>query len=587
MSDQSTDIGTIYREYLSYLEDNNLVEGDGPQQVVSRIAALMINPDREEISTLRTFMSENGYLGIASESTDGFSEIGFIGQTLSKISAAIFDGESARNEATIESTAATLFPGGLRDINDPSFGTGEQRDKFFQWLVDNGYMDGEAANSIIDMINSGPFGANATKTIIIAGIVLNFASTIGQIVGGDKYKELLSAYTPNAPDATALLKPYLIAKNDRESILNLMKESGYKTQDIRYLLLNNETVFEWTDVREQFLRGIITEDQARSELERGGYTPDRIDALMQTWSIIPSPQDLFWMVSKEAFEDEQSTYFGLDDEFPTEQLEWLNKQGYSTYWARKFWRAHWSAPSIQMGYEMLHRGLIDEHELDLLFRVQEIPSFWRDRLMKMSYPPLTRVDVRRMYRSGSIDLETVYKTYRDLGYNDENARMLTDWTETEYGPETKELTRSQIENAYSDGLVTEQQAIQLFKQSGYSDGQAQWLISNVNFQKTKELRKRQIGIVESRFKAGVIDEAEAKSQLSQLEISGPRIEVYIEEWRIDMQADVKWPSKTDLSKFIKAGLIDRDTYRSYMGRIGYPKALIELYLQLDVGSTEE
>ena len=81
------------------------------------------------------------------------------------------------------------------------------------------------------------------------------------------------------------------------------------------------------------------------------------------------------MVAKEAFEPDIYTTLGLDEEFPSEQVKWLEDQGISEEWARKYWIAHWDQPSIGQGFEMLHRGVIGPATLDMLFRAIEIPSF--------------------------------------------------------------------------------------------------------------------------------------------------------------------------------------------------------------------
>ena len=53
---------------------------------------------------------------------------------------------------------------------------------------------------------------------------------------------------------------------------------------------------------------------------------------------------------------------------------------------------------------MLHRGVIDTAELDMLLRAQDVMPFWRDRLTAIAYRPLTRVDVRRMYKQGVLNV---------------------------------------------------------------------------------------------------------------------------------------------------------------------------------------
>ena len=287
------------------------------------------------------------------------------------------------------------------------------------------------------------------------------------------------------------------------------------------------------------------------------------------------------MVGKEAFEPDQIQVFGLDDKFPGDQVEWLEKQGLSRFWAEKYWIAHWTPPSLQLGFEMYHRGQLDDHELDLLFQLHEIPPFFRPKLKAISYRLLTRVDVRRMYRAGEIDAQKVFDTYKGSGYSNEDAQSMTNWVIAEYSPEQKELTRSQVERAYADGQLTESEAIQLLIQIGYTTEQAQWLTNNVELQEAKRLQDKVIDVIKTQYVNRLIDEVKARTALAEQEVSQARIDVYMLEWNLDIQLDVKLPSKTDVSKFYKSGIINKDQYRSFMRELGYDDELIGLYNNLD------
>ncbi|GAI69295.1 unnamed protein product, partial [marine sediment metagenome] len=85
--------------------------------------------------------------------------------------------------------------------------------------------------------------------------------------------------------------------------------------------------------------------------------------------------------------------------------------------------------SILQGFEMLHRDVITPEQLNSLFMATDIMPWWREKLQAISYSPLTRVDVRRVFKMGIIDREQVYRTYLDLGYNEEKAEWLTSFTE--------------------------------------------------------------------------------------------------------------------------------------------------------------
>lgn len=447
-------------------------------------------------------------------------------------------------------------------------------------------LDPESANWIREIYNDSRIKGGFLTMAILAGIVLKAVSNIGDIAGGDFYRNAMKRLTPNTPTFDALLKPLRIAEDWSEDIIERMRQNGFSDRDIELLRLNNYELFDAFMIRELFWREIIDEEKADHYLSQRGYTPERIAELKATWTVIPSAQDILWMVSKEAFEEDQVRMFGLDEEFPVDQLEWLRKQGLSEDWAKRYWRAHWNQPSIQLGYEMLHRSEITPEELNGLFRVQEIPPFWREKLSAISHHPYTRVDVRRMFRANVIGRAVVKRTYLDLGYDEEHAENLTKWVEAEYGDEPKELTRSQVESGYRDGILSRSEAQSLLVQMGYSERQANFLIDYVDFKQLDDLKDKKVAVIKTRFLNHIIDEPTVVAELTHLEVSAERAEVLIETWNLDKQLDIKLPSKTDVDKFWKAGLINETQWRGYYRLLNYDTAATDLYWRLMSGEAQ-
>jgi len=132
---------------------------------------------------------------------------------------------------------------------------------------------------------------------------------------------------------------------------------------------------------------------------------------------------------------------------------------------------------------MLHRGIIDENELKLLLRALDVLPYWRERLIKLSYVPYTRVDIRRMYQLGILNYDEVVRAYKDLGYDDEKARNLADFTVAYYTPEDqseldqiKLLTRGVYTEAYKRGILSEIEFRNSLLELGYQDKDVELLV---------------------------------------------------------------------------------------------------------------
>lgn len=110
-------------------------------------------------------------------------------------------------------------------------------------------------------------------------------------------------------------------------------------------------------------------------------------------------------------------------------------------------------------------------------------------MIQAAYTPLTRVDVRRMYGLGVLNEDEVYWSYRDIGYNELNARRMTDFTKLyvnkdDGGPlyEARELTRSVIEKAYRKRVITRPEAETRLAAIPYSHEDIDLLLSMVDIQ---------------------------------------------------------------------------------------------------------
>lgn len=214
-------------------------------------------------------------------------------------------------------------------------------------------------------------------------------------------------------------------------------------------------------IQEAFLRGEIKEEEHDKLLAGYGYTDENIELFKALYWIIPTPTDLIRMAVREVFTPEIAERFGQFEDFPKAFVDWSKKIGLSEQWAKNYWAAHWDLPSPQMGFEMLHRGVIDDKELTLLLRALDVMPYWRERLIKISYSPLTRVDVRRMYQFGVIDETQVKRAYLDLGYDEQRAGWLTEFTKRYSAPEDqtqldefKSLARTTYSQAYRKSIIT-------------------------------------------------------------------------------------------------------------------------------------
>jgi hypothetical protein len=197
-------------------------------------------------------------------------------------------------------------------------------------------------------------------------------------------------------------------------------------------------------------RKLIDDDEFYDKMAKLGYSRETADEIVKAAYFYPTPSDLISWTAREVFEPDAIEKYGLDAEFDKLRLDEFFKAGMTEEQVRNFWRAHWQHPSWTQIIEMMRRDVLKdpqardkvkagsdewrklrEEEVDLVYdwyRLVEIPPYWRDRLTKISYEPLTRVDVRRMEDLGLLTDDELMRMYLDWGYDEENARRMVIWT---------------------------------------------------------------------------------------------------------------------------------------------------------------
>ena len=367
-----------------------------------------------------------------------------------------------------------------------------------------------------------------------------------------------------APEKTGMVRDVLAKMGLSEDYIDLAFLSRYAKTDV------NTVMTLW-------LRKEIDDNKMYERMRELGYTDTRIAEIVKVYQIIPPVQDLLTMVAHEAFEPDAIELMGLDKEFPTEQSEWLTKQGLSPFWQMKYWISHWEQPSIQMGYEMLQRGIIGMDELDMLFRTVEIPQYWREKLVAIAYTPYTRVDTRRMYQLGVLNDADLVKSYKDIGYDQDHAEKMAIFTKRLATAKDRGLTKGEILRGYKDKLIKQEDVVALLAKLNYTADESGYFIALEDYKEQNNLQELLLKNVQSRYQNGLIDKANARNLLDQLNLPSAQRDALLDQWEINVIRDQKIPSKSDLDAFYVNGIISAEIYRRELTRLGYASEYVNWY----------
>jgi hypothetical protein len=316
-----------------------------------------------------------------------------------------------------------------------------------------------------------------------------------------------------------------------------LKRRGMPEADIAATLALARQLLDGQTIAASMFRGLITRSEALAKLKQLGLNDQDADALLTCQELIPGPSDLISMAVREAWNDAVASQWSYDEEYPELVGQWLSKTGMAEDWARRYWRAHWQLPSPDQAAEMVHRGLIDIETMRTLLKIADYPAYWRDKLIGITYAPLTRVDTRRMYGLGVLTRDQVKDSYRKLGYDETNAEYLTEFTvryEEDDGSSKLEAQKKQTQNA----------------------------------------------IIAS-FKKGILTRAEAQTKLMDLELTNDEIEFILSmaEWELlnSRTPDVMEEYRDDMRKLLQ---------RAYANHVYDRETIIQAYTELGMTESE-
>lgn len=452
-------------------------------------------------------------------------------------------------------------------------------DSMVQFLLDRDVIDKEYAEQLRGMLQEGMVSP-AIGVGLLAVIAMGTMTTVfmeGQLKKMTRMQN--EKLTPDIPDFHEFIRTALWDEDTVELVKKLMRQQGipdtfwpdYERAAKQYL--------QMPEIGQLLYRGEIDRTGAKEHLAKAGFTGEEANEMMALYEIIPPVQDIISMAVREAFDPEAVSAFGLHEEFPPELLEWGQKQGLSEEWLRAYWAAHWVPLSPQLAYEMLHRDVIGEKELDTILRAADFAPFVRPWLKAISYTPYTRVDVRRMHKVGVLSDEEVFRSYKDLGYDDEKAKKMQEFTIRHNRGEEFKLSKAQVLTGYKKQMISATMALAYLRAMDYSQAEAEFILALEDFNEAERKQTSEISLVEKKYKIGLIDTLGVRQALGEMNLPGTLMNEYIDEWDVEKRAKVQKPSREILSKWLVAGMITTEEFDEEMRGLGWSDKYITLFRQ--------
>ena len=370
-------------------------------------------------------------------------------------------------------------------------------------------------------------------------------------------------------------------------IFNDLRYRGYNEERIELLKQLLWLRLDPVTIQQIWLRDKGAYDHLWKDLHDQGWDEERIGVWKELAHIIPPLADMVRFADFGSFDPEIIDIWREFYDAPSWIVEPMSKIGITGEWANKYWFSHWRQPGrYELGL-MRVRDYIDDTTVKNAYRTQGYSSYWQELLLKLAYEPFTRVDVRRMYKVEVLDQAGVKRAYMDLGYNEEKAQALTDFTLKYYARDEdkveeeeekiRDLTRADICDGYRRGIFTRAEADALLAQIHYTPESIGFYLDREDLKKDQALRDAYATNYRQLFVIGIKDAAEIKSEMVALGFLDGEVDQYLMLWQIERIRRQAKPSRTDLARFLKKQIITEETWRLAMADLGYADKYIDWY----------
>ena len=337
------------------------------------------------------------------------------------------------------------------------------------------------------------------------------------------------------------------------------------------------------------------------ELKAHGFNDKEISVLRELSYAYPSPTDFIRFAVRDVFTKDAKTQEALSAEFPEDIVPYAEKAGMRKDVLLWYWKAHWELPSPTQVYEMLHRlhpdvlkvrkeayeemGLKEENlktDLDTVkfyLKQADYDKRWRERLLAISYSPLTRVDLRRIYELGLIGDDELLARLMEVGYTKKDAELMLEFYKTFRQESARSFAKTEIKYLLYYGIINETEAKVMLEKLGYTEEDAKTMIELWKVKLAeKDMRETQ-KFVRDAYALGEITREEAEKILREAGLSEEVIAVVLDKEDKRRLKSIKLPSASTVVKWLKLGVITEEKAREILRTINVKEEYIEYYIK--------
>lgn len=359
---------------------------------------------------------------------------------------------------------------------------------------------------------------------------------------------------------------------------------GYMDETIKLILECSERILAPETLLELSRRKLLSENELEKYLRMHRFNTHFINLLRELRWYLPSASDWIRFAVRDALSEEVVRKYGYDEgirEIWEQYGKEIEKSGLKFDTFKLYWRSHWNLPSPSMAYAMFQRGIIDRTDLETLLKIADYPKYWREKLIKLSYNPITRVDIRRMYEIGTITSDTeLKKRYMAVGYSPEDAELMVKWTKKEVLHTEMEKIKKEAEKQFKLYLINEDELKEIYRELDIPGWQIPILIAKVKYERHNEYIKEVVKHIKYLYIYNYINRDETINRLVKLGFNASYITFQIDRWTLEKDRKRAKFTKEEIKKMYLKKIISKEQAIEFLEELHYTVDRAKLLIRL-------
>ena len=403
--------------------------------------------------------------------------------------------------------------------------------------------------------------------------------------------------------------------------------NGNLPEPARTVMLSQQTKPGVMETVQLFYRGLITADELRLRMRALGVLEEKYTQnWVELYKVLPTATDLMrFMVRDSADEDVVAKYkydTGFTEKFSGKVEKWSKAQGIESDVFKYFWRAHWEIPSNTALYEMFRRlrpdrpevvafqtnnpalvpgsdqwlaaggpQVVTRDDIRQAMLVNDVAPGWVDRLIEVSYNPITRTDAVRAFQIGSFDENRLRDAMLDVGYSPTDADTLVKFYRQNKAIRLSNLTGTwtirKITKYYKAGSITRDEATRLMKPLVGNPSEIDAILDGADAELTADQRAREVKALRRGYMYGEYGTDDAARLLNAYGLDAAQVVRTMRAWQTDRDGRHKQPSTTMITAWMVQGLVSATEAKRRLVNLGYKPSDADKIVSLAVMKAEE